>query len=302
MKQKTTEKIHTEDILCDMFLKMMEQGIIPWDKPWFGRDEVQYNLFAPKDKWYSGINQMILPMVGGYMTYNDMKEHGIHIKPGEKSFPLFFKKPIDKIEEVELPDGTKAINIKTGFCFRYYQVWHTSQTDISQELLDKYERKIDEQYLTTELSENVKKVNDILHDYMQREGITYYEEGARAFYRLDDTIHMPPMHTFVSDVEFVGTKSHECTHSTGAEKRLNRDMSGSKGTQMYAKEELVAEMGQAILLHKFGINTQKSDRNNAAYLQGWMSRIKENKKYLYNAASQARKAVQFILGENVKFA
>jgi len=296
--KKTTEKIHTEDVLCDMFIRMMEKGIVPWNKPWFGREEVVYNLFSPKDKWYSGVNQMILPFIGGYMTRKQMEEHNIKVKPGEQSFPLFYKQAKDVINEIEMPDGTIKYVKDTKFIFRYYQVWHTSQTDISEELLAKYERKIDEAVITTELSEKVKEVDDVLHKYMLREGIAYHEDGAIACYRNSDEIFMPPMHTFISDVSYVDTKAHECTHSTGAEKRLNRNMSGTKGSSNYAKEELVAEMGAAIMLHSFGINTDDTDKNNAAYLQSWMNKIKDCKAHLYNAALQARKAVKLMLGEN----
>ena len=87
-------------------------------------------------------------------------------------------------------------------------------------------------------------------------------------------------------------------HSTGHTKRLNRlDATAFFGSESYSKEELIAEIGAATLVNHAGLETDKSFRNNAAYLQNWLQVLKNDKRFIVSAAGKADKAVAFILGE-----
>ena len=100
--------------------------------------------------------------------------------------------------------------------------------------------------------------------------------------------------------EYYSTTFHEITHSTGHQNRLNRLQSGQVaafGSEEYSKEELVAEIGSAALMNLLGIETIKTFRNTAAYIQSWLNVLKNDNKFIVSASSKAEKAVNFILGE-----
>mgnify|MGYP006928311024 CR=1 FL=1 len=124
--------------------------------------------------------------------------------------------------------------------------------------------------------------------------ITY--KGSRACYAPgSDSLRMPERDRFEQSAEYYGTLFHELTHSTGHEYRLNRFESGSFGTDPYAREELVAEMGAAFLCGECGIHGEVEE-NSAAYIQGWLKCLKGDKKLIAGAAAAAQKASDLILG------
>lgn len=92
---------------------------------------------------------------------------------------------------------------------------------------------------------------------------------------------------------------HEMVHSTGYESRLNRDgVTGTHkfGSEDYSKEELVAEMGTAMLCGVAGIDNSTIE-NSASYIQSWLRQLKNDKKLVILASSKAQKAVDYILGK-----
>ena len=103
---------------------------------------------------------------------------------------------------------------------------------------------------------------------------------------------------------FRSTAYHESVHSTMKESRCNRaeDRKGKLvafGSNEYSKEELVAEIGSANILNILGIETTKSFRNSAAYIQSWISVLQNDVKFIVSASSKAEKAVKYILGEEL---
>ena len=87
-------------------------------------------------------------------------------------------------------------------------------------------------------------------------------------------------------------------HSTGHMKRLNRlDATAFFGSEQYSKEELIAEIGAAALVNRAGLETGKSFRNSAAYVQNWLQALKNDKRFIVSAAGKAEKAVALIMGE-----
>lgn len=121
----------------------------------------------------------------------------------------------------------------------------------------------------------------------------------RAFYRpSDDLVGMPDRKTFESEHSFFATIYHEIVQSTGHESRLNRPTlteSAGFGSDPYCKEELIAEMGAAFLCGHSGV-LDRTLENSAAYIQGWLDCLKNDKKLVVQAAAQAQKAADFILG------
>jgi antirestriction protein ArdC len=104
---------------------------------------------------------------------------------------------------------------------------------------------------------------------------------ARAYYRPSaDTVNMLHRDLFPEVEHFYSTLFHELTHSTGHRSRLNRPTLNdilAFGDTNYSKEELCAEMGAAYLCGMADI-TNETVNNSAAYIQGWLSKLRHDKK------------------------
>lgn len=133
--------------------------------------------------------------------------------------------------------------------------------------------------------------------YRNRPEIIY--DNARAFYNpARDIIGMPRFEQFSSPEEYYATLFHELIHSTGHEARLNRYSFSARvrfGDDRYAKEELVAELGAAFLCCECGFFPQ-TQKNSAAYIASWLKGLEDHPTLLFWAASNAQKAVQYMLG------
>src|SRR5262244_623226 len=128
-------------------------------------------------------------------------------------------------------------------------------------------------------------------------------EEARAYDRpAADTVNMPARSLFPRVEHYYSILFHELTHSTGHASRLDRatlrDLLAFGDTN-YSKEELCAEMGAAYLCGVAGI-VNETVTNSAAYIQGWLNKLRNDKKLLVQAAAQAQKAADFILGKETK--
>ena len=65
------------------------------------------------------------------------------------------------------------------------------------------------------------------------------------------------------------------------------------GSHDYSKEELTAEMTSAYLCGHCGIEAEVIE-NNAAYIQGWLKQLRNNTKWLIQAAGHAQKAAAVV--------
>lgn len=262
-------------------IQQMEQGIIPWEKPWVGNDSI---VSHETGKGYSILNQILLGKPGEYATFNQVQKEGGRVKKGAKSKAVVFWKLIDRKND----DG----EIETIPYLNYYRVFHL---DDCEGIEAKYAK--DE---PLKANERIEKAQKILDEYICREGIRL-EHGANggAYYRnSDDMIHLPEIERFESSEAYYDTAFHECVHSTGSGKRLNRQgvvAGGSFGSTEYSKEELIAEIGACSLVHMLGMKTKNTFRNNTAYIQNWLSALKNDKRLLVGASTAANKAVEFIL-------
>jgi len=143
------------------------------------------------------------------------------------------------------------------------------------------------------------KAESIICNYLRTSGVKLnHEAGDRAFYRpSDDSITLPLLAQFKETAEYYSTAFHELIHSTGHAKRLNRIAATAYfGSEAYSKEELVAEIGASALVNAAGLETAASFRNNAAYVQNWLTVLKNDKRFIVSAAGKAEKAVALILG------
>ena len=267
--------------ITNRMIHEMENGIIPWMCPWQAAGAA---ISHTTGKPYSLLNQMLLGKAGEWLTFKQVQQEGGYVKRGEKAHMVVFWKWMtvkdeDTDEEKEIP------------LLRYYNVFHLDQCE---GLKPKH---------TKPLPQGVEPntaAQAIIDDYTAREGVTLeHQEGDRAFYRPStDSITLPLMAQFKESAEYYGTAFHEMVHSTGHAKRLNRlDATAFFGSDAYSKEELIAEIGAAALVNRAGLETAKSFRNSAAYVQSWLQALKNDKRFIVSAAGKAEKAVALIMGE-----
>ena len=146
----------------------------------------------------------------------------------------------------------------------------------------------------------IEAAEDIIYDYVKRSGVRFIAEASdRAYYSpRQDKVVVPDITQYKIVEEFYSTAFHELTHSTGHKSRLNRfedEKSAAFGSEIYSKEELVAELGAATLVNYIGLESEKSFRNSAAYIKGWLKRLQDDPKFIVSASARAEKAVDMIL-------
>ena len=266
--------------VTDRIVAEMEKGIIPWEKPWIASGNcVAHTTGKP----YSLLNQMLLGRPGEYLTFNQCQQAGGRIRKGEKASMVVFWKWLE--QEDEETGEKKEIPF-----LRYYNVFHIDQCE---GLRAKHTKPLPQTANADTYAAT------LIADYLSREGVKLnHEAGDRAFYRPStDSITLPYIAQFAETSEYYSTAFHELTHSTGHSKRLNRlEKTAFFGSEAYSKEELIAEIGAAALVNAAGLETAKSFRNTAAYIQNWLSVLKNDKKFIVSASGKAEKAVNLILG------
>ena len=284
--------IDVYQMVTDRIIGMLEQGEIPWDRPWTGAG--RYAIKRASGEPYSILNQMLLGNPGEYLSFNECKKLGGKIKKGAKAKIVVFWKIVGYPETDK--DGKPIIKangaVKTRRVpyLKYSQVFHI---DDCEEITPKH---YDE---TLRDFNPIDKAEEVIAEYVQRSGITLeHAKQGRAYYSPEaDKVVLPIKEQFTSEAGYYGTAFHELTHSTGHHSRLDRIVAGSFsfGDESYSKEELVAEIGSASLMNVLGIETDDSIRNNAAYIQSWIKALRNDKRLIVSAASKASKAVELIM-------
>jgi antirestriction protein ArdC len=116
---------------------------------------------------------------------------------------------------------------------------------------------------------------------------------------MTDAVIIPKRNQFTSIEEFYHTLFHELTHATGHESRLNRPIKNFFGDDKYSQEELIAEMGAVCLANMVGI-FDTTLKNSVAYIQSWAKAIRNDKMLIFKAASQSKRACDFILNDKIE--
>jgi antirestriction protein ArdC len=269
-------------IVTDRIIEHLEKGVVPWQQPW-SKSGMPKNLISQKQ--YRGINIWLLASLhhsqNYFLTYKQVKELGGSIKKGEKSCPVIYWNWVEK----ENKETGKKENVPF---LRYYNVFNISQTEDIPEakLPPAVEHKNDP----------IKSCEEIIAGMPKRPDIRHKEH--RAFYNpKDDFVNMPESKTFIDSENYYATLFHELVHSTGHTERLNRkEIMEMKGmySEDYAIEELTAEMGASYLKSFSGIPIEKIE-NNAAYIEHWLGRLKNDKKLIVYASARAQQATDYIL-------
>ena len=267
--------------VTERIIQQLEQGLIPWEKPWTGTQSGA--ISGTTGKPYSLLNQMLLEKSGTYYTYNQVQKLGGKIRKGEKSQIVVFWKQIPVKQQNKLTGENEDIFVPM---LRYYNVFHISQCEGLKETT----AQPAEQPVSAE-------AEAIINNYTQRSGVTItHQRGDEAFYSPSrDSVTLPLIEQFSNVAEYYSTAFHELAHSTGHQSRLNRlKATAYFGSESYSKEELVAEIAAAALINMTGLETKNSFRNRAAYIQSWLSTLKKDNRLIVSASGAATKAVEYI--------
>lgn len=300
MAKDTSGKTANEKVygyVADKILEALDAGIVPWRKPWNSVSGRHRN--GESGKPYRGINVWLTSLSGFdspfWFTMRQIKARGGKVRKGEKGTMVTFWKFLDKKDK----HGTIVVNSKGRAekipMFRYYRVWNLDQI----ENIKPTPRAEKAAGIGTDVAESefspVEAAEKILADSPVRPSVRH--GGCVASYTPAlDAINMPNKEDFRNPESYYATFFHEMGHATGHKDRLDRDLSGLFGDHSYSKEELIAEMTSAFLCGISGIDTDGIIENSAAYINTWRRKIADDARLVIQAAGQAQKAADKILG------
>lgn len=296
--------------LFDEVLENLENGVEPWQQGWRVSGTP---VSAITGKRYNGVNRLFLANATakrGYtdnrwLTFNQMEEKGWSFKRDAEGNSLgknagvaieYFelrdretKKPFDKHTlDGMTEDERDAYMDENVYALRkYYTVFNADVIEGIPAL------EVQEH----DPSGRNERAERILQMWSDTEAKIIYG-GNEAYYSpLTDKIHLPEKEQFVDLPEFYSTALHEVGHSTGHEKRLNREL-GTRGTPEYAVEELRAEIASMFIEQDLEIAVdEKHIRNNSAYIQHWHDKIKEDPNILFTAIADADKISKYVMAK-----
>lgn len=269
------------EYVTQRILAQLDAGTVPWRKPWTGGAASNFITGKP----YRGINTMLLPHGGEYATPKQILAAKGSIKKGSKiSIIVFYLPPKHTNKRVVDPDAEEEYQ---NMVFQYWKVFSIADTDLVSKI------PLPERQHTP-----IAEAQAIVDNWKDKPVIQHYHQGAAFYSPWKDTITMPLESQFFSPAEYYSTLFHEMHHATGLQKRLgrfNNDASDRFGSHSYSKEELVAEMGAAMLCAQCGLDGATIE-NSVAYIDGWRKRISTDLQLVVRAASQAQKSCDLILG------
>lgn len=315
MNAKEVDK--TLELFAQMMIEKIQSIKSDWTKPWFTENTLQWpcNLSGRN---YNGFNALMLLMhcekeaykVARFCTFNALQSLNSPGKPfvsvlkGAKSFPIIFtsftcihqetRKKIKYEEYKELTEEEKLL-YKVYPKLQVFRVFNIAQTNLSESRPELWERLTEgtkpyprqsEDFCFDEVDEMLKNDGWICPVKIVHQDEAYYSQSR-------NEIVVPEKKQFKSGEAFYGTLLHEMTHSTGAKEFLDRLKPAAFGSREYAREELVAELGSALVAQKYGILTHIKEES-CAYLKSWLDSLKESPDYIRTVLGDVKKAVTLI--------
>lgn len=231
----------------------------------------------------------------------------VSVQKGEKSFPVFITTftVVDKDTKAKIKyDDYKKLSDQEKQRYtvypkmQVYSVFNVDQTNMKEARPELY-AKIEEenQLVKPELNGegfSFPAVDKMIEDNGWVCPIELKHQDSAYYSIRNDMIVMPEKAQFVDGESFVGTLFHEMTHSTGAESRLNRIKPSVFGSEEYAREELVAELGSALVSQRYGISKNVKDES-AAYLKSWLKSLKESPDFIKTTLFDVKRASAMIV-------
>ena len=286
----------TQDVYAKITARIvsaLSAGVVPWHQPWHAAQGRPRNLLSGKA--YRGINLWLLSGQGGspfWLTYRQAGQIGGYVKKGEKGSTVIFWKFIARPggqQDEQQDDKERSGHIVA----RSYTVFNATQCDLPKA----WAQRAGGDVPAMDPAHRIAACEKVVAEMPSRPAITH--GGSAAFYRQSvDQVTMPEPGSFEAPELYYSILFHELTHSTGHAARLNRATLVDAvrfGDTNYSKEELVAEMGAAFLCGVAGIANRTID-NSAGYVHGWLKKLSNDTRLLVQAASQAQRAADYILG------
>ncbi len=287
--------------ITERILLILENGVVPWQSPSIARVGFPRNFAT--GKFYQGINIFVLGSAEFespyFLTYLQAKELGGQVRAGEKGFPIIKVGTWEKDSQAERQEAVNSAEEAHKLKFlRIYTVFNACQIDGIV-----FPETPPCPVYTESMKNEAARL--IVAGMPKPPAILEGRKACPHYIAATDTVEMPSRNTFRGEWRFYKTLFHELAHSTGYPSRLNRrslvenrGMSAAgESRKIYCEEELVAEMTAAFLGAHAGI-IEDDFENSASYLKGWLEalRVKDNKRWLVQAASEAQKAADHILG------
>lgn len=288
-------KTNVYQMVTDRIIEALEQGGIPWRKTWKSGARTAMNWVSKRA--YTGINALLTNLSPYdhpyFMTFKQANALGGKIRKGAKSIPVVFWKKILKDANGQIVAESEAGNrqdLKERYVLKYYRLFNIAEIeDVAFELPEVPVRT----QSTIEACEEVVKK-------MPNPPVIETGEYEPCYVPPKDNIYLPSIDNFGEAEMYYSVLFHELIHATGHETRLNREAVAKAqkfGSMTYSQEELVAEIGAAFLCNKTGIELPETFENSAAYIQSWLEKLANDKRFVFKAASEAKAATQFILGK-----
>jgi antirestriction protein ArdC len=283
------EQLDIFERVTNLIVEAIEQGAGSYRMPWKTSGGFPNSpINAVSRKPYRGVNVLLLwatAQAKGYgsglwATYKQWQELGAQVRKGEKSTHVVFWK-FFKVED-GAEEGTSDHPAKRIPMARDYWVFNSEQVDgyngEEQPTRPEHERLEHAEMLFQSL------------------GVDIRHGGNSAFYSVEhDAVFMPPFEAFSDPLPYYSVLSHETTHWSAAPSRLNRDLSGRFGSESYAMEELIAELGAAFLCAELGLPTDPRT-DHAPYIASWLKVLRNDKRAIFTAAAKAQEAADWIMG------
>jgi antirestriction protein ArdC len=274
----------------------IEAGTVPWTSPVVGAGLPRN---ASSGSAYSGINVWATLCESqareytscGWVTFRQALELGLVVQKGQTATPILFMSKVMPRGGLARPDDDTR---RPYFIAKSYSVFNLDQlAELEPGALARVRAATDVTFTHDPVAACeavVAATGAVIKHKPDLPGFA----TTPAYYAVDDFIVMPLRERFPSQARYYATLFHELVHWTGHASRLNRDLEMRFGAAMaarYAAEELVAELGAAMLAHRFGFDVVTYS---AAYLSTWLDAMHENPSFLVACASAASSAVEFL--------
>lgn len=287
MNTTQTERTSVYERITQQIIHAIESGTAQYRMPWHSRGaDSALPVNAVTRKPYRGVNILCLSAQAAERTYpshlwatfNQWKELGANVRKSEKATLIVFWKFWRDEEEAEGEDrkGNQRCMARAYFVFNAAQV---------------------DGYALPEIP-TIPEATRIAsaETFFAATGATIKEQGNRAFYRpATDEIVMPPFTHFKKAEYFYSTLAHEVTHFTARPERCNRTeaLAVRFGSEAYAMEELIAELGSAFLSADLGLALEPRT-DHAGYIENWLGVLKKDNRAIFAAAAKAQAAIDWL--------
>lgn len=294
-------------VVTERILAKLEQGVVPWRKTWRTGEPVPRsfsNLGTARNlvsgKAYRGVNAILTGMQGfespWWVTFKQARDLGGTVRKGERGTPIVFWSKLE-VRDAKAKDGKREVMF-----VRYSTAFNLDQTEGVRAPEERKPLAPVEVEPTPEITPFTPiEAAELIAAAHPMATLRVQHGGGSAYYSPElDYVNLPAREAFDAPEAYYSTLFHELTHATGHAERLNREGVAKLdrfGSHQYSKEELIAEMGSAFLCNRAGIEPQTID-NAAAYIGHWLKVLRDDPKFVVQAAAKAQQAADYLL--NVK--